>query len=467
MRYSAKVGVLGAGISGLVCAYRLKQAGGSLLLFDAASRPGGILHSVRRNSFLIETGPQAPRFAESIWSIVRELGLDAEFLPGDPKAARFIVRNSRLESAPFSPGGLLSTHLLDFRSKLRLFGEVFSTAHPPADEETLAAFVERKFGPDVLDYLVDPIVSTVFFGDARKMGMESAFPALVAWERESGSLVRGALRSWRKKRASQKRASSSPNIRVTDALPSLGSFRSGIAALPERIAATLVPELRLGASVESIVPLPPPDSGWHIRLASGEAFCFESIVLALPAFAAASLLRESAPGLSALLASIEYAPFCAVSTGYARAQVAHPLRGFGFMVPRRERAESICTFWNSSLFPGRAPKGHVLLTTFAGREATSPLFSVPEDECSRLIERENARYLGIAGDPVERHVWRSPRALPQYNVGHARCVAAIRAALRSLPGLHLAGNYLEGRSIGECAQLAARIAAELHSPAAG
>jgi len=446
-----KVVVIGAGLSGLAGAFRLRQLGRRPLVLEASSRPGGVIETVRRNGFLFELGPQCPRFPQSVWSLVCALGLESKFIAGDPKATRYILKDGTLQLVPFSPGGLLSTKLLSAKSKFRLLSEAFRSSPPPPQEETLAEFVERKFGPEVLNYLVDPLVSTVFFGDAGKMGMQSAFPALVEWESGSG-LMRGALRA-RKSRSNT----------VTDSLPSLGSFQTGMTALTERLAEELKDSIRYNRKIESLTVSNSGNGRWEIRLENAESIAAESLILAVPAFAAAALLETSAPQISLLLNAIEYAPICAVAAAYNRSQVAHDLQGFGFMAPRAEKRQTICTFWNSSLLTGRAPAGKVVMTTFAGREGKDPVFSASENECAQIIERENAETLGITGPPVDRAVWRSARALPQYNVGHAQRVLQISEALRALPNLQIVGNFLTGRSIGDCAQIASQAAENLHS----
>jgi len=462
--YTEKVVIVGAGILGLACAFRLKQFGLHPLVLEASERTGGVIQTIRRNGFVFETGPQFPRFPEPVWTLVRDLHLENEFLAGDPKTKRYILRQDRLHSAPFSPGGLLSTGLVSLQSKLQILTEVFRHSSPPPEEEGLAEFVERKFGTEILDYLVDPIISTVFFGDSRKMGMESAFPALVRWELDSGSLVRGALRARKSKKNA---ANTRKNLRVTDALPSLGSFQSGMAALPERLAEKLGDGIRYGQEISDISRVNTenggPHRGWAIHLRSGEQITTESLVLAVPAYAAATLLEKSAPQLASLLNAIGYAPGCVVSSAYDRAMVSCQLDGFGFMIPRKEGLHTICTFWNSSLFPSHSSEGKVLMTSFAGREGDSALFSASEEECAQIIEAENAKILGITGPPVDRVVWRSLRALPQYNVGHARRVSEISDASRMLPNLHLTGNFLNGRSIGDCVQIASRVAENVRS----
>src|SRR6202045_2891740 len=239
-----KVVVIGAGISGLACAFRLRQLGIPVLILEASAKAGGVISTVRRNGFVFEAGPQCPRFPRSVWTLIRELGLQEEFIAGDSRAKRYILRNGKLHRAPFSASGLLTTSLVGLKSKYSLLSEVFRHSHPPAREESLAEFVDRKFGAEVLDYLVDPFISTIFFGDPRKMGMHSAFPALVEWERSRGSVVRGAIHAYKRKRAANGKASlagrasngsavAHRELHVTDALPSLGSFKQGIGALVE------------------------------------------------------------------------------------------------------------------------------------------------------------------------------------------------------------------------------------------
>ena len=423
---------------------------------------------------MFESGPQCPRFPKSAWTLVRELGLQYEFVAGDPRAKRYILRNGKLHPAPFSAGGLLTTSLVGLKAKYRLLSEVFRQSHPPAHEESLEKFVRRKFGDEVLDYLVDPFISTVFFGDTQKMGMHSAFPALVEWEQSRGSVVRGAIRAYRAKR---ERNAKSPvegpsqnlkhgDLRVTDALPSLGSFKLGMGTLVESLARKLRDDLRFGVKVKSVAARNGGEDGkpgWRIRLSSGDEINAYAIVVATPAYAAVPLLIESVPKLSSLLAAIEHAPMGVVSSAFGRKQVRHPLNGFGFMVPRREGLRTICTFWNSSLFPSHARDGTVVMTSFAACGSEGNLTEMSDDLLVQQVEAENAAVLGITGAPIDRMMWKYPRALPQYNVGHAQRVQEIREALGGFPGLFLSGNYLAGRSIGDCVEAGFQAADLLHS----
>ena len=476
-----KAVVIGAGITGLACAFRLQQFGIRALILEASDKPGGVISTVRRNGFLFEAGPQCPRFPKSVWTLVRELGLEEEFVAGDPRAKRYILRNGELHRASFSAGGLLTTTLVGFKSKYRLLSEVFRRSHPPAREESLAEFVGRKFGSEVLDYLVDPVISTIFFGDSQKMGVHSAFPQLVEWEQNHGSVVRGAVQAYRAKRdsktksAEKGRAANASNLKsrdlhVTDALPSLGSFKEGMGTLVESLARKLAEDLRCGTQVKSVGARNDGDDGkpgWRVHSSDGEEINADAIVVATPAYAAVQLLAESAPKLSSLLAGIEHAAMDVVSSAFARRQVGHPLDGFGFMVPRREGLHTICTFWNSSLFSSQAPAGAVVMTSFAARDRDGDLSEVSDNLLLQQVEAENAVVLGISGAPIDRMAWKYPRALPQYNVGQAQRVKEIREALRELPGFFLAGNYLTGRSIGDCVESGFQAAELLHSRSQG
>jgi len=287
----------------------------------------------------------------------------------------------------------------------------------------------------------------------------------VEWERSQGSLVRGAIRARNLRRrlpevdASLRQAGANgtrDSFRVTSALPSLGSFRSGMAALPEKLAEKLHGQVRYREGIACLTRVPNPSdiarAAWQVVSSSGEKITAEHLILAIPAYAAAQLLENAAPQLASQLNRIEYAPVCSVASAYDRSQVSNPLDGFGFMVPRREGWETICTFWNSSLLPGRAPEGKVLMTSFAGRAANNGAQSVGEEAYARIVQAENARALGITGEPLDRVVWTDPMALPQYNVGHAQRIAEIRNILSMTHGLGIAGNFLKGRSVGECVE---------------
>lgn len=459
------VAVIGGGITGLGCAYYLKQAGIPVTVFEASDRPGGIVATMKRNGFLFEAGPQFPRFPGRLLKLVQELGLEDEFVRCDTKSPRYVFKQGRLHMLPLSLRSFLSTPLVGARVKVRLVTEAFRRTRPPEHEETLAALIRRKFGDEVLDYLVDPVVSAVFAGEPEEMGVESAFPFLSSWEREHGSLFRGALKAWRGGNGSRSSrdgteeaaANGVTDPAVTDSLPPLGTFRKGMGVLPQRLAEAMGDSLALSkkaVGIEAAEGAVRRKGGWKIRLSDGEDFCCQAVVTAAPADEASHIIQGAAPALSTLLSEIEYAPLVVVGLGYARNEVRHPLSGFGFMIPRREGMNVFYNVWNSSMCPGRAPQGKVLLTSFAGGATNRQFVEQSEEEITRRVELEIGRILGVNGTPVERFVWKFPKALPLMNVGHAKRVQKIRESAAQLPGIHLVGNYLEGRSLGDCLDVA-------------
>jgi oxygen-dependent protoporphyrinogen oxidase len=213
--------------------------------------------------------------------------------------------------------------------------------------------------------------------------------------------------------------------------------------------------IRLAAEVVSIMQVAgngERPGSWRVRLRGGEEFAAENLVMAVPSYTAARLLDSAAPHISSLLGEIPHTPMAVVSAAYDRSTMLYQLDGFGFMVPRREGLITFCTIWNSSLFKGRAPEGKVLMTSFVQASGESDPSVFPDDVLARMVGAETEKILGATGRLVDRQVWKYPRALPQYNLGHAEKIAAIRNALNGFPNLYLAGNYLDGRSIGECAQ---------------
>src|SRR5271154_485132 len=447
MNNSTKVAVIGAGISGLACAYRLQQLGLDVIVFEANPSPGGLIDSVERDGFLFEAGPQSFQGTPALLELIRELGLEGQLQKADPRAPRYVLLHGRLRKIPMSPQALLASTLLNPVSRWKIASEPFKKSQPPNEEESVASFVRRKFGNEILEYLVAPFVSGVYAGDPEKLSLKAAFPTLDEWERQYGSVVRGAMKS-------------RPAKEQRTAPPPLCSFAHGAAILPRALAAKLGDALQYETRAAAVnFPAQPSAAGaaaaCEIRIMRDgqEQSAFAgAVVIATPAYAAAHLLETFSPQLAHTLSGIPYAPVAVVASTYYRQQVGDPLEGFGFLVPRGEKVRTLGTVWNSSLFPGRAREGSVTITSFIGGATDPDIMNLQEETIAAIVAEENARILGITGPPVELAVWKYPRALPQYNLGHGFIVEAIRDAERAAPGLYFAGNYLEGPAVGKCVE---------------
>src|SRR5271156_283900 len=442
-----RVTIVGAGICGLACAYRLGQLGISATVLERSPNSGGVIDREETHGFLFESGPQSFLGAEPLLTLVRELGLEAELQIADPSAPRFIVKNKRLQKMPMSPQAMLRSSFLAPGSRWKLASEPWRKSKPPAHEETVADFVRRKFGNEILEYLVAPFVSGVYAGDPETLSLRAAFPSLDEWEREYGSVLRGAMKSRKQQSAAR---------------PGLCSFRGGMRTLLQALESELGDGLVRGARVDSLER--GGGSGFTIRITKSgarESIAARALVLAAPAYIAGHLLSGISQAAGDALLGVSYAPVAVIATGYKRRQIGNALNGFGVLIPRKAGLHTLGTVWNSSLFPGRAPKDSVTITSFAGGVTDTEIVSREASEIGALVEAEIEKLLDISGPPVAREIWRYSKALPQYNLGHAHVLENVRGGLAAVPGIHLAGNYLGGPAIGNCIEQSGRTAEEV------
>ncbi len=439
---SKQVAVIGGGISGLSCAYRLRQLGIPTVLFEATPRAGGLMGTIEKSGFQFETGPQSFQNTPLLTKLIGELKLEKELVQADQRSPRYILRQRRMQKIAMSPQALLAGSFLSPTSRWKIASEAFRRTKPPTEEESLASFVRRKFGHEILEYLVSPFVSGVYAGDPEKLSLRAAFPSLEEWEREYGSVIRGAMKS-RKKNGERKP-------------PALCSFKHGMATLPTALAESLGHNLKSATPVAPIVR----ERGYEIRLqneASG-AIRAAAVVLAAPAYDASHLVRSFNESLADALSGIAYASVLVYGAGYYDKQAVLPPEGFGVLIPRSEEHRTLGIVWNSSLFPYRAPAGQFAITSFLGGATDPDIFQESDKQIAAIAEKDSATILGISGSPITASLWRHPKALPQYNLGHGHVVESLRDAERSIPGLFFSGNYLEGPSIGKCVEHAFKTA---------
>jgi len=444
MAEPAQVVVVGGGISGLACAARLQQLGVPVTLLEASERFGGLIQTFEKDGFLFESGPQSFQGTETLLGLIRGLGVEGELCTANPRAPRYVLRHRRLEKIPMSPQAVLTSSLLGIGSRWKIVSEPFKKTAPPREEESIAQFVRRKFGHEILEYLVSPFVSGVYAGDPERLSLRAAFPSLEEWEKEYGSVLRGAMKS-RGGNGESKGA------------PPLCSFRHGLSTLTSAITAKLGPTAQMNARVEVIAQAGGSDgSGFQLRVARqgvSDSIAAKAIVIAAPAHVASHLVAPFAPDLGQKLSGIAYASLAVVGTGYYKKQTSMDLDGFGVLIPRSEKHRTLGIVWNSSLFPGRAPDGQMALASFIGGATDPEIARRSESEISAMVQKDHEDILGTTGSPIVSKVWIHHKALPQYNLGHGHVVEALRDAERSIPGLFFAGNFLEGPSIGKCVEL--------------
>ena len=434
--------VVGAGISGLTCAYALKKLGEHILLLESSARPGGVIQSVLESGYLFELGPQSFSSTSELAALCDELKLTEELLQAPHTAPRYILIGNRLKQVPMSPPSVITSNLLGARTKVSFLRDAFGRSTPPQEDESVGAFVRRKFSAEFLDRLVEPFVSGIYAGDPEQLSLRAAFPRLYQAERSAGSVIRGALKSGVKL---TKKPITRPQPR-----PGLISFKRGNEALIRALANALGSALRCDANVAEIVRT---EGRFQLSVQTPNGFeplICDRLIFATPTGTTARLLQLIAPAASAALENISYASLAVVSLGYSNDQLPKPLAGFGFLAPRSSGIRMLGSVWNSSVFPHRAPEGYVLLTNFVGG-ATDPLaVTRSEDELVTLVHREIAPILNITAAPSIYRVTRYSNAIPQYNLGHSQRLRTIQDSIASIPGLQLIGNYWNGPSVGAC-----------------
>ena len=474
-----RVVVIGGGLSGLTVAQRIVERAGMLrrpvevIVLEAKDRVGGVISTRRVDGFTIEEGPDS-FITNKPWGVdlCRSLGIQDQLMDTDPAHRRsFVVRQGRLVPVPegfvlMSPhrlGPILTTPILSFRGKLRMLMDLAIPRKDEEADESLASFVKRRFGREALDRLVQPLVGGIYTADPAELSMEATLPQFLEAERRYGSLIRAAWRTRKQLRSAEANASGARYGLFV-------SLADGMDALPRALVSALPPAtVRTNAAVRR-VGRPDPVSPWQIELLDEPPVQANAVVLATEAHASARLLDAFDPELALRLRTILYASSAIVTVAYRRDQVAHPLDGFGAVVPAIERRSILAISFLSIKFPHRAPAGTVLMRVFLGG-ATQPEILDYDDEMLRVIVRDElGSLLGARGEPLLAEVARHGRAMPQYTVGHKDRVAAIRQHAARHSRLFLAGIGYDGVGIPDCIRAAQSTAdatlASLADPAA-
>ena len=436
----ASIAIVGAGITGLTAAYRLKQRGSRVVVYEASDRIGGAIKSERRNGYLAELGPNSLATPSAgVAALLAELGLDSRRVTAAAQArTRYIVRRGRLVRLPMSLAELLTSRLFSNSAKLAIFGEPLLEASDSAVDESVAAFVRRRFNQEVVDYLANPFVAGTFAGDPEQLSIRHALPQLQALERTQGSLVKAFVQMMKAHRV---------NSQGQGGPGSIMSFRDGLQELPDALGRELSSEVRLRSPVTQLRQSP---RGWTVGAALQTPELYDAVIYAAPAHSLDEIdLDLLGSERLSTLSSIVHPPVAVLALGFRREQVSHPLDGFGFLTPEVERRRVLGVVFSSTIFPDRAPEGHVMLTAFVGGTRDPDFVQTDPQTLTARVLDDLRVLLGAQGEPTFRafQVW--PKAIPQYVLGYGRFKDIADDVERRNPGLLLAGTYRDGVSLAE------------------
>jgi oxygen-dependent protoporphyrinogen oxidase len=431
------VAVIGAGVSGLAAAYELRKRQRSVLVLERDQRAGGIIRTERVGEFTIDAGPDALLIQkQAALELCNELGLGNRLVPTKLPRTAFVLRNGRLHPLPGASvlgfptrlRPLFASTLFGLSAKLRMAAELFVPRSNTTDDESIAAFVRRRFGPEAATYIAEPLLAGIHAGDAERLSMRALFPRLVEAEARAGSVIR-AFRS---------------EARPVTPDGVFRSFPNGLAELIDGLMKALPADaVQCGSAVTGIES----GDGFTIHVASRPPIKARSVVLAIPAFASADLLRPFDPELSAACASIRYLSTATAVFAFPRQAIRHDLKGTGFVVPRAEGISITAGAWVSSKWPHRAPEGQALLRAFLGGARDPDVLTRTDAELSGAALADLRTILGINGEPTMTRVYRWNRSSPQQEVGHGGLMRRIDASLAAHRGLYISAAGFRGVGI--------------------
>ena len=466
-----RIAIVGGGMAGLGAARVLEDARAAdpavdWHLYEDESRFGGKVHTVRRDGFVVEGGPDSA-IIEKHWPITmaRRLGIGDRFEDSNEGIRKsFVFTRGRLHELPEGIILMVPTRMVPFAlsslmswpGKVRMGMDLVlprggaARGGGGAGDESLGDFVRRRLGREALARIAEPIVAGIHAGDPEQMSVRATFPMFLEMEQKHRSLILAMLK---RRKARQKAAAAAAARPRPEGGPRsyFYSFKGGLQELSDAIVASLPAErLHGGSAVRTMAPCGAGCGTYALQLADGSRVVADAVVLATPAWASGDLLRTVAPLPATDLSSIEYVSTATASLAFRRDQVAHDLTGFGFVVPRAENRPVMATTWSSSKFPGRAPEGHVLLRSFLGRAGIEAAAQLDDAEMTKVVRAELREVMGIAAEPEFAQIFRWPRGMPQYRVGHVDLVDRIEAGVARVPGVELAGGAYHGIGIGDC-----------------
>ena len=446
--------IVGGGIAGLTAAHRAveisRERGTALELtvLEARDRLGGTIETEHAGGFLVETGPDS-FLSEKPWGLAlcRRIGLESRLVGTDDRFRRvFVWFGKRLHPVPdgfqlLAPTRLtpfVTSSLFSWPGKLRMALDVILPRGGGGDE-SLGAFVRRRLGREALERIAQPLVAGIYTADPDELSLLATMPRFVELERRERSLILGLWKASRKAPAA-----STSGARWSLFVSLAGGMGELIAALASRLPSDAVRlKHRVGGIERRGVQ-------WRVTTEEAGAIDADAVIVATETHAASRLLRYVDPPLATMLEMIPYASSATVSLGYRRADVPHPLDGFGFVVPRAEHRDLLACTFSSVKYPGRAPERHVLIRCFVGGALNAAALERSDDEIVERVRRELGEALGITAAPMLTRVARHPASMPQYAVGHLTTVETIERRLAAIPGLLLAGGGYRGVGIADC-----------------
>lgn len=449
--------IIGGGVSGLATAFYLKQRGIRCTIIEGSGRLGGLIQTNRVRGCDLEAGPDSFISTKpAVAKLAEELGISDKLIGSNDAGRRvFVVRKGKLTAMPrgmvmMVPSdwkATLQSPLFTLPTKMRFLREYFSRPRTRTGDFSVRDLVLDHFGEEALQYLTEPLLAGVYGGNAAALSARSVLARFVDYETNYGSLIKGV------------QTTEMGTVPVRTSAKSLFlSFQAGMQTLTESLIAAIRPETDV--RFETARKVTRTATGWDIDVGN-EQLRTRQLVLACPAHRSAALLSDSNRPLSELLAAIPYSSSILVTFLLERSHVSHPLNGFGFLVPPPERQTIAAATWINTKFPFRVAPNLVAIRVFLVDPEADRHSNTPDSDLAALAFQDLQSLMALGAPPVYTEVYRWPRSMPQYIVGHSAIIAGIRAQLSGLPGLYLASNFIDGVGIPDCVRNAKAVATEI------
>ncbi len=446
--------IIGGGISGLSTAYYLAKRGVPSTILESRPRLGGVIQTEHVDGCTVEAGPDSFLSAKpAALDLIGELGLAGEVIgSNDYSRKTYIWKRGRLVPLPeglmmmvptkIMP--LVTTPLLSWGTKLRMGLELLHAPKPHGDDESVAEFIEEHYGAEAVDYLAEPLLSGIYGGNPRELSVTSVLPRFVTLAQQYGSLTRGVLAE--RAKAARNHHAAAPLFRTLK-----GGLGQMIAALESAIQGHIEVRRARAQCVE------PTEGGFRIRL-DGDAIDAAHLVVACEAYSGGVLLRNVDARLAELLSGVAYSSSMTVALGFDAKSIPQPPDGHGFLVPKKERRRLMACTWVGAKFPYRVPEGKIVARCFLGGMDDPGVLDESDEAVTATVLGELREIAGFRAQPEFARIFRWPRSMAQYTVGHPQRLAEIEARRAAIPNLSLVGNAYEGIGIPDCIRLGKRAA---------
>lgn len=461
MTSKKKIAIIGGGITGLAAAYELTQQARrtnskiDIELFEQAPELGGKIITKKDDPYVVEGGPDC-FIVEKPWALqlIKELGIENELLNTSSGASgTFVFDNNALHRLPEGVMMMVPTKMIPFISskliswpgKIRMGCDLFIPKRKESGDETLASFVKRRLGQEALDKMAEPLIGGIHAGNPENMSLLSTFPRFLEMEQDGGSLIVGMLKRQKKMAEMMKKRPASPGPKRTFFI----SLNEGLGRLVDKLA-TVIGDEKIHCNRKISQLKPTPEGGWLIDAENHEPTVADALIVTTETYAAAEMLENEHPRLADLLNEIPYVSSATISMAFPRQAIPHPLDAYGFIVPKIANRRIMAVTWSSIKWGHRAPQGMVLMRAFVGGAQRQELASCDDQNMLAMVREELSSIMGITSAPEKSWIYRWPKGMPQYIMGHLERLEAIETITKEQKGLYLTGAGYRGIGIPDC-----------------